>query len=608
MSFKLPIGVATTKSRAIALSFSVAIVLFLNACQSSTPTGTDRRQDLQTSTGDAATAHSPREPEPLNIQAQLHTLRVLIETRRVSEAAQLLQRLRQRDVLSSLSKERQFELAALELQLAMSVDPAGSIRQIDLLKPTTINQRLAALKLQSTALALNGDNLSAVERLLGSPYHDEPTINDLVWSIVRMTPHEQQLVNRNATTLVAARLWWELGVIDSTSLSLNTLNTRFGSWRRSVAHNDIDLVPASEFVPRTSQPTEIALLLPQSGELLTAAKAIRDGFIHAQLQDVATNNDLRLRIFDTSVKPVADVVAEAVNAGADAIVGPLDKDRVRELALQSDLSVPIVAFNRVDDRRNSSNLYQLGLLVEDDAVLLADLLRTRGINRVVLIQSASPWATRAAITLLDHLGPETEVVTERVLNDLSEITDVVGEALHVSRSQARFDAIQQVARNDFEFVARRRQDIDGIVAFLGTAEFELLTAALDFHFAADVPIFVAEPSIRDLTLSLTQYNGIYFTICPVQVHEAPRYQRIRASTGMSPDGASLHGLGFDAYQIVNQLELLQRGVDIWGTTGRISLGPNGMLERSPALKTVRNGKIVPVHLSVPTVSPSAPPA
>ena len=74
---------------------------------------------------------------------------------------------------------------------------------------------------------------------------------------------------------------------------------------------------------------DIAVLLPQSGRMSKAADAIRDGLLAAYYQDSKTAADSPvLHFYDSDAVSPVTLIQQARAAGADLVIGPLDRDRV----------------------------------------------------------------------------------------------------------------------------------------------------------------------------------------------------------------------------------------------------------------------------------------
>jgi outer membrane PBP1 activator LpoA protein len=125
--------------------------------------------------------------------------------------------------------------------------------------------------------------------------------------------------------------------------------------------------PAPAPVPMAPPPSGpfAGVLLPLSGPLAPAAEAIRTGMTAAYFADPNPSKP-QLHFVDTEAGDVRDLYRQLAAAGATAVVGPLVKDNVSELAASGDLSVPVLALNQVPGAYNSK-LYQFGLTPEHEA-------------------------------------------------------------------------------------------------------------------------------------------------------------------------------------------------------------------------------------------------
>ncbi|MFE8730295.1 penicillin-binding protein activator, partial [Aeromonas hydrophila] len=88
----------------------------------------------------------------------------------------------------------------------------------------------------------------------------------------------------------------------------------------------------------------IAVLLPLSGNLEPQGAAIRNGMLMSYKEN---QGQFTLNFYDTQSKPTIDLYKQAIQEGADMIIGPLLKDRVEEL-LKTNPTVPILALNELD--------------------------------------------------------------------------------------------------------------------------------------------------------------------------------------------------------------------------------------------------------------------
>ncbi|MEM7563914.1 MAG: penicillin-binding protein activator, partial [Pseudomonadota bacterium] len=127
-----------------------------------------------------------------------------------------------------------------------------------------------------------------------------------------------------------------------------------------------------------NQPKNIALLLPTQGRYRPAAEAIIHGFMRAHYASLEGNTEnpsaVTIRVYDTSNSSQFSVVyKQAVDEGAEIIIGPLQKENLRSLLTSTDaLPVTTIALNHEQGQFESPvNLYQFGLSPEDDAAEVA---------------------------------------------------------------------------------------------------------------------------------------------------------------------------------------------------------------------------------------------
>jgi outer membrane PBP1 activator LpoA protein len=56
----------------------------------------------------------------------------------------------------------------------------------------------------------------------------------------------------------------------------------------------------------------------------------------------------------------------------------------------------------------------------------------------------------------------------------------------------------------------------------------------------------------------------------------------------------LYALGFDAYQLAQQLAAAKSPIDLHGQTGQLKLGAEGRIQRTPSWGVFRGGLVNPV--------------
>ena len=111
-------------------------------------------------------------------------------------------------------------------------------------------------------------------------------------------------------------------------------------------------------------PVSLAVLLPLTGHLSTAAVPVRDGLLAGYYAERRRRPDIRF--YDTVAGAVA-AYDKAVADGADYIVGPLGREEVDALFRRGQLDVPVLALNRAATPPPPGNA-SFSLAPEDDGI------------------------------------------------------------------------------------------------------------------------------------------------------------------------------------------------------------------------------------------------
>ncbi|EGH34260.1 LppC putative lipoprotein, partial [Pseudomonas syringae pv. japonica str. M301072] len=110
--------------------------------------------------------------------------------------------------------------------------------------------------------------------------------------------------------------------------------------------------------------------MPQDGQLAAVAKALREGFMAAHFQaQQAGENPPAIQVFDSSrITSMDEFYRQAQAAGVQLVVGPLEKNLVKQLNSRQQLPITTLALNYSDtSNEGPAQLYQFGLAAEDEA-------------------------------------------------------------------------------------------------------------------------------------------------------------------------------------------------------------------------------------------------
>lgn len=385
--------------------------------------------------------------------------------------------------------------------------------------------------------------------------------------------------------------WLQLASLDNPDNrpSASALNLAISEWLS--AHPDH---PASLFLPgglefliQAPQAQRIALLLPLSGRLATAGKAVRDGFLAAYYQQVAAygNHQLIDLIDSASYPDVEQAYYAAESTGADIIVGPLDKERVKTLDEFPLRALPVIALNRTDKPQQAGQraLIQLALAPQDEAKQLARLAYGRGFRQAMVIAPDSNWGKKMAGTLRQQwreLGGS--ISTEVNYENNAQLSSSIENALALKDSQSRRRQVAaKFGQTDISFQPRRRQDID--VVFMLTNNLNdarSIKPLLSFYYANNIPVLSTSAIYNTQAARNKDLAGVGILETPWRLNS----NSLRASLGKAGNGrlAALYALGADAYLLQSRFAQLGAGENavLRGSSGNLRLNKKLQIERT----------------------------
>lgn len=359
--------------------------------------------------------------------------------------------------------------------------------------------------------------------------------------------------------------------------------------------------PTAEQRPALSgQPHKIALLLPLKGKYAEKSQAIRNGFLAAYYSDDQNKSGINVRVIDTSNKDIANVYNETAAAGIDMIVGPLTKPDVNTIAQLDTLKVPTLALNTLDDYQNKLivNLYQFGLLPQDEALQAADKIFKDGHNQVAIVAPNST-AARNVVNIFknkyESLGGKIITTTNFYTVDYdNQVRQLLG-----------IDADQLKHRQNNEPI-KHRDDINAIFLVASPEEARLI-APLFKYYADDIKVYATSSvysGIPNATLD-SDLNGVIFCDMPWVIKNpndlAVQWRDLRNKISTLWSGSfnanpKLYALGIDAYKLAISLNQLinspTTGID--GISGTLTLDNGNHVYRELLWSEFQNGIPKPI--------------
>jgi len=382
------------------------------------------------------------------------------------------------------------------------------------------------------------------------------------------------------------------------------------SWRSIWTSHTASQVLPSDLAALQSlwdnRPRKIALLLPLQQN---AGIAIQEGFFSAYYESLQVSREVpAVYAYDTSsLINIEPIYQQAVEAGAELIIGPLSKSMVNQLAAKESLPVPTLALNYADSvDKSPHNLYQFGLAPADEISQVLDLAWARGYRRAALIApDASDYRRLRSAFSVDWQNRGGSVVSLSTYGETNDYSIVIKNLLAIDASEERLANLRSLLpRNNIEFIPRPRQDIDFIFLVANPRQARLIKPTLAFYFAANIPVF-ALPSVFDGIPESTDnrdLEGIWFADAPWLLEDGSLKQKINNEL-RSAQGSSqrLRALGVDSFQLYPRLTQMDTkdDVEILGATGILSLSETKRIHRSLEFAQFRNGTVTRDGVVIP---------
>lgn len=446
---------------------------------------------------------------------------------------------------------------------------------------------------------------SAQERILADkllPLRMVPLNHEQIWNALIALDTEQLRALADQERRYEFQGWYELGIIGKAyQYNLDRQLVALENWRRAWARH-----PAATYMPQSLQlvetmaaerPATLALLLPLDS---VAGTVIRDGFMSAYYDVLSIGGKVpEVLLYDTSASN--DILAlydQAVEDGAEMVIGPLQKPQVAQLHRERNLPVPTLALNNVEGSEPLSDvLFQFALSPENEAVQVAEKAWADGHRYAALLTPAmtfDDFYQRKRDSFVNHwLALGGQIVAMEEYQD--DYTGIVETLLDIDDSEARRDSLSDLIDEDLEYVQRRRQDIDFIFLIAEPGPARQINPTLAYLFAGDIPVYASQDVYSGIPRPLVDndLNGILFGDSPWLLGFNDDL-KANATTLFPQSNAlnlRLQAFGIDAFRLYPRLKQLREVPDsqIYGATGLLRLGENHNIIRELSWARVQEG-------------------
>ncbi|MEX2525479.1 MAG: penicillin-binding protein activator [Gammaproteobacteria bacterium] len=438
--------------------------------------------------------------------------------------------------------------------------------------------------------------------------------NEKLWeSLRRLGPEELEPLSREGSTRLTG--WVELADIFRQLLSRpDQLETAVEEWRRMYTGHPAIPAITTRIVTTSRElrrrPGSIALLLPFSGPYKRASEAVRDGFLAAWYAE----EDYRptIRVYDTDALSITDNYRQAVEDGAEFIVGPLEKSAIRTLLENADISLTTLALNQIDTddsgvEEESGPLYQFALAPEHEIRQVAHRGILEGFNRVLVITPDNQWGERMSSTFIR----EWESLGGNPLESVSytpgsrDFISPVQKLLNIDSSEQRIRRLRQRLGRNITATNRTRKDAEFIYLGAIPAAARQIVPQFRFFGVDETPIYSTShifSGLADPQLD-ADMNGIEFTDIPWVLRRENEYtplQKLVSDSWLSQNSSytRLYAFGVDAFRLIPQMRemsLVSR-YRYNGETGELSLSNNNSIQRRLQWAKFIGGRPVPLDI------------
>ncbi len=327
-------------------------------------------------------------------------------------------------------------------------------------------------------------------------------------------------------------------------------------------------------------PIRLAVLLPLTGSLATAAAPVRDGLLAGYYGE--TRRRPELRFYDTTGTAAGAIAAYAlaVSEGADQVVGPLGRDEVEAVFRQAQPSVPVIALNRPDvaPPRNSASY---ALAPEDEGIAAADYLASRSARRVLVLSAGDDSARRSIAAFAARLQAAGGAIVQTIAVVGESPADVVPLLQGAAQREGGVDAIFLALRGPQARVVAPQLFTSGLSGKVRVATSQLASGSGNAQ--------------QDRLL-----DGIAFPTDAWSAGGVPGLPNAASTGNALPTArgpaARLFAFGLDAWLLSAYLERLATGADtdLRGASGTLHIDAEGHVQRTPAWSTYSGGYVVPL--------------
>ncbi|PKG40436.1 LppC family lipoprotein [Psychromonas sp. Urea-02u-13] len=429
--------------------------------------------------------------------------------------------------------------------------------------------------------------------------------------------------------------WYALASLyQSNRLRPNRLTRSLDEWK--VAHPEhaalafmpLVLTDIEAFSPY--QPDNIAVLLPLSGRFEKPGKAIQLGLLNAYYHQQKSLSDEdkkmpKLHFFDTQKTSAEQLALQLEAANIDFVIGPLMKKEIDAL-LPLLKNTPVLALNRFAEKMKTAKSastasdasdeekpaettpvswhYAFPLSPEDEAKQAAMMINADQHKNPLIIVPNSNYGKRVAKVFRDQwaaLTPTSDVQVEaHYFESKAKLGRFIDDVLQTNKSKRRINQMKAITRLSLETEVRSRRDIDAIYIVSKRDELILLKPFIDVSvspFAQKIPLYASSRShtFDRNNMQNKELSNLVFSDNPFLLDQQSALSKEvqQAWKRQSFSTLRMFALGFDSYQLIEQLIYLQSSEDAVykGLVGNLTLDAGNNIDATLSWAKYQDGAL-----------------
>ncbi|MGN5575262.1 penicillin-binding protein activator [Enterobacter sp. Lyrl_3] len=532
---------------------------------------------------------------------QLLAIRSLLREGKNKQAAELFSQLPQK--MDDVQRQEQ-SLLAVELKLTQN-DVAGAQTLLAKINPADLKGNQAARYWQSMVTTQQDKPSPALLRALVAQAslltttQEKQNNSDATWQVLTAMSQTQADAIKPAAGESTLQGWLALRRVWSDNRDTpDRLKAGASAWQTHwPQHPAARMLPAtlvSDMNFRPASVRKIALMLPLSGPAARFGHAIQQGFEAEKKAAPSTSGQpSELMLYDTTTRPVVQLLSQAQQDDATLVVGPLLKNHVEEL-LSSSTTLNVLVLNLPEKPVRRNNVCYFALSPEDEARNAARHIREQGKHFPLLLLPDSEISERTGRAFAaEWQQRDGGVVLAQSFGSLSKLKAGVNSGITLTGSPVT--ALHKGSES------LRRGQVDAVYIIATPEEMGYLKSMLAQRNGSQsgAMLYASSRSISgtagpDYRLDM---EGLQFSDIPVLANGNPELKRLALNaTGNDYFLTRLFAMGADAWTLANHYAQMRQtpGFTLKGNTGELSASPGCVINRELPWFRYQQGQVVPV--------------